>query len=227
LLPIVLDWGFAGAIRELRRRAPRRLELQLWLSYPEQPHHAELRALVSGPVVFDAPCNRLQLPAAELDRPLPGDPQLLRLARAQLDERLRSAAPAISTRERVCLLLRARLDSDPSLDCIARELGVSSRTLRRRLAALGTTFQDLVEELRRAQAAAWLGDDTLSIDVISRRLGYRDASNFRRAFRRWQGITPSEYRARQRPAVAPNDGSWPARPLPAPRRVRRDSHAQR
>lgn len=213
LLPIVLDWGFAGAIREHRRRIQRRRpELQLWLSYPERPHHARLQRLVAAPIVFDASCNRLRLPAADLDLPVAGDPQLCQLAQKQLDKLLRTR-PRASTLEQVQERLRVSLESDCSLERIARDLGTSSRTLRRRLSASGATFHELLDGVRRELARDWLRDDSLSIDAIARQLGYRDASNFRRAFLRWQGVAPSAYRNRQRAALAEDDRSRPAMPL--------------
>ncbi|MEY4514190.1 MAG: hypothetical protein RLZZ450_6312 [Pseudomonadota bacterium] len=120
---------------------------------------------------------------------------------------------------------------------IARDLRVSARTLRRRLGALGTSFQELLEDVRRGRAIAYLVESEVAVEQISVQLGYGDPANFRRAFRRWEGVAPSTYRAERRAAAqglpperapdvrakavdsparkATDDRAWPARPLPA------------
>jgi AraC-like DNA-binding protein len=72
---------------------------------------------------------------------------------------------------------------------------MSPRTLKRKLAACGTTYSDLLDELRQNRAVQLLGSDQLSIEAIADRLGYSDAANFGRAFRRWTGTTPGAYRS--------------------------------
>ncbi|HKU42099.1 MAG TPA: AraC family transcriptional regulator ligand-binding domain-containing protein [Polyangiales bacterium] len=210
LVTTVLDWGFAGACLQHRRRLTRAdPELELWLHYAERPHHGELRAIVGGPVVFEAACDRLQLPAADLDQRLPGDPDLAKLARSQLDKLLAAPAPRALpelVRERIDL----RLAENASLDRIARELRLSARSVRRQLSAAGTSYHALIEELRRARACSWLADPSQRVDEIARQLGYGDASNFRRAFRRWTGLSPSAYRRR----LAADDRMRPAKTVP-------------
>ncbi len=71
---------------------------------------------------------------------------------------------------------------------------VSERTLKRKLAADATTYSQLVAEERRALATRLLRSDELSIDEVAARLGYSDATNFTRAFRRWTGMTPRAFR---------------------------------
>lgn len=201
LLPLVLDWGMAGSCLHLRRRAhPRVLPLEMWLSYGERPHHGLLREMVGGPVIFDAPCNRYQFPASELDRPLQGDPYLAQLATTQLDAKL---ARICESEHRIFVddvrqRLASRLTSDASLARIARDLRVSARTLQRQLAALGVSFQELLEEVRLTRARQYLLESDDSIEQIASRLGYGDSSNFRRAFRRWTGSSPAAFRAAER-----------------------------
>jgi AraC-like DNA-binding protein len=68
--------------------------------------------------------------------------------------------------------LNARLASDASLDGTARDLGMSARTLRRRLSALGASFQDLLDEVRRARAIACVLETEVSLDDVGSQLGY-------------------------------------------------------
>jgi AraC-like DNA-binding protein len=173
-------------------------EMQAWLTYAEEPHHKELRALVGGPLSFGAPLNRLQIPAWELDLPgLRSDPHLLRLAEEQLERQLteleHERAPDLT--EQVRDRLAARLHEGASIERVARELRLSARTLRRRLEQLGITFQALLADVRRTRAVEYLLHSEEAVERIAERLGYGDPSNFRRAFRRWTGQPPAAYRA--------------------------------
>ncbi len=175
-------------------------EVELSLPYPEQPHHQRLRSQVTGRLVFDAPALRVRLPATALERRLLGDPYLLELARQQLDAeltKLRRSLP-IDLAGQVRQRLTAVLPDDSSLTRIARDLRLSARTLRRKLQASGESFQGILEQARHEHAVSYLVDTDHSIKEISWRLGYRDPSNFRRAFQRWTGLSPIDYRAKHR-----------------------------
>ncbi len=82
-----------------------------------------------------------------------------------------------------------------SVESIAPQLALSSRTLNRRLADAGTSFRALCESVRRTRAENLLCDDTVSLAEISFMLGYQEQSTFQRAFKRWTGMTPGEFRA--------------------------------
>lgn len=81
-------------------------------------------------------------------------------------------------------------------DAAAHALHMSSRTLKRRLADLGTTFSALMDEERRSRALRLLRSQELSLDEVANRLGYASGPNFARAFRRWTGMSPGRYRKR-------------------------------
>lgn len=74
-------------------------------------------------------------------------------------------------------------------------VGMSVRTLQRRLAETGVSYSDLVDEVRLASALTLIDDRSIRLSEISRKLGYADAANFDRAFRRWTGFSPSQVRA--------------------------------
>ena len=82
----------------------------------------------------------------------------------------------------------------PSIEEVATSFHVSSRTLNRRLKDLGTTFKDLVAEVRKKLAIEYLRSPKNSIDEIAYLLGYQDSSNFSKAFRNWTGHSPTQYR---------------------------------
>jgi AraC-like DNA-binding protein len=84
----------------------------------------------------------------------------------------------------------------PEMEQIASQFGMSARTLQRRLGDRETTFQALLDGVRRRYAERYLSDDRLSLGEIAFLLGFSEPSNFHRAFRRWTGTTPSAFRAR-------------------------------
>ncbi len=88
----------------------------------------------------------------------------------------------------------AALSGSLSLVDAARSLGLSPRSLQRRLSGLGTSFEMQVDGWRRNQAHRHLADPTLSIASVARMLGYRDPAHFVRAFRRWEGQPPRRWR---------------------------------
>jgi AraC-like DNA-binding protein len=82
-----------------------------------------------------------------------------------------------------------------ALPRIAKQMHMSVRTLKRKLEADGTSYSELLDEQRRGKAMLLLRRDDLAIEEIADRLGYSDAANFTRAFRRWTGTTPKAFRA--------------------------------
>jgi len=88
----------------------------------------------------------------------------------------------------------AAQESFPRIEWVAAKLGITRRSLQRRLAAHDTTFNRMVEEILQARAKALLADSRMSITDIALQLGYADPAHFTRAFRRWMGVMPSVYR---------------------------------
>ncbi len=105
-----------------------------------------------------------------------------------------------TTRRTRSAIWRQLREGDPTLDGVSRELNVSPRTLQRRLADEGTSFSELLGELRRSLATSLLRDRDLGIHEIAFLLGYSEPSAFYRAFRRWQEVSPSTYRGSARGA---------------------------
>ena len=100
-----------------------------------------------------------------------------------------------ATVESVRAGLLARLPRGyPALADLARELGLSARTLQRRLAAAGQSYSGLVEATRLEVALTLLRQESMPIAKIATSLGYEDAAHFTRAFRRWTGKAPTEMR---------------------------------
>jgi AraC-like DNA-binding protein len=144
-------------------------------------------------IEFGAPCNMSVFDPTFLDTPLPqANEHSVRLCEDQcgkLADRRRSTSGFVN---RVRDKLLADLPRIPDMETAATRLGVTSRTLRRRLANEGTTFRRLVEELRLSLAEELLRAGGLSMTEIAYRVGYTDASSFFHAFKRLTGKTPTE-----------------------------------
>ncbi|MEE4660438.1 MAG: AraC family transcriptional regulator [Halieaceae bacterium] len=160
------------------------------------PHAAEYRPMFAGnPVNFEQPCTEMVLNSALLEKPVVQNEQsLARFLRHPVLSMLKEQYKASSWTARVRQLLRKNLDRMPELEVVAAELDVHPQTLRRRLAAEGTSFTELKSQVRRDVALHYLGKQGLSIEEIAHRAGFSESSAFIRAFKGWTGVTPYTYR---------------------------------
>lgn len=164
---------------------------------PEAPAAEQLEVLGRLPVIGDQ--EALFVPYEQWELPNPRrDPMLQKLliahakdvaARLPEDDFLSMLQGAI-----VAALHRG----DPSIERVASRLGLTARTLQRRLEAEGTAFQELLDKLRQELAVRYLAGTRLSLTEIGNMLAYSDATAFGRAFRRWTGHSPAAYRERER-----------------------------
>ncbi|GGA87095.1 transcriptional regulator [Brucella endophytica] len=170
--------------------------LRVDLAYPA-PAHAEVYNQVFGcPVRFGQLGNAFVFSPAWYCRPLvTADSfthrQLLEFM-AYNRARNREAAEIIASVERV---LRQKLDSRNHISKVARALGMSERTLRRRLSESGVSFQSILDGVRKNRALELLANQNMPVEQIAFAVGFSDPHNFRRAFRRWTGATPGALRA--------------------------------
>lgn len=149
------------------------------------------------PLYFDAPQYALTFSRSWLDvRPPNADADLQRVLQKQIDALEAEHSDNIPDHMKD-LLRSALLTGHCNEDKIATLLGMGPRTLIRRLESAGTSFRELVDETRFELAQQMLEDSSLNVGQIAETLGYSRASAFSRAFRRWSGGTPVEWRARQ------------------------------
>jgi AraC-like DNA-binding protein len=160
-------------------------------------------ALFGCPVSFGADANRLSIGLADADHPLPtGNRDLAAMHDHALVEQLaRLDKKDVIARFRASLLERMT-SGDLSEDNLARDLHMSRRSLQRRLAEAEATYQSLVDDTRRDMALRYLADADKSATDIAFLLGYSQQSAFTRAFRRWMGMSPTEYRSSKSLATA-------------------------
>lgn len=153
-----------------------------------------LRLVPLRNLAFGRAHNRLHFPRAMLDEPLPqADPHTLEICIAQCDVLMQRN----EQRRGITAVVRSKLFRDsgvfPTLPDVAAELDMHPRTLRRRLADEGTSFRALLAEARSAVAVDLLCNVGLTVEEVSKRLGYSDVSTFSHAFKRWHGVAPSAY----------------------------------
>jgi len=166
-------------------------------SYPRPSHASEYGFLYPGPVSFEQPVSALYFEAAQLATPIRQDRRSLArfIARAPGDW-LFVAFEQHPTSQKVREHLRPRLSDPVTAGQTASALHLSLRTLTRRLAEEGTTFQAIKDELRRDAAIQRLTKSDTPIAVIGQEIGFEDRNTFYRAFKKWTGSTPGAYRAR-------------------------------
>lgn len=171
-----------------------RVEGRAECTFPAPPKFERFVPVLQGTVVFDRPANRLLARRAVLDLPIVGrDPVAMRLAAQQCERELAALDESAGSAGRVREVLEKE---DVPLDRVAKSLGMSTRTLKRKLAAEGTSFSDIVDERRRERAIELCADKSRGVEDIAVALGYSDVANFVRAFRRWTGMTPAAFRRR-------------------------------
>jgi AraC-like DNA-binding protein len=195
----VNEFCIAAFVASLRDIAPNVTLTRVAFSHPRP---AQIDALVTffgtDRIEFGQERDGFTFSAALLDQPIASaDPALLAVLDAHASHLLASL-PATrdfvgSVRDAIG---RELLDGTPDIARVAQKLHMSARTLQRRLAELGTAFQDLVDTVRHELAARHLQEGTLAISEVAYLLGYSDPRAFLRAFRRWTNTTPGEYRER-------------------------------
>lgn len=157
---------------------------------------ARLSALMRCPCRFAADTTRVEITAEAWDTPsLRTNPSVL----AALEQVAESMLGEVAFSERVRLAATQSLrGGDARIEAVARILGLTPRTLQRRLQAEGLRYQAIVDAARGALAQQQLADPERSIEELAGLLGYADAGSLGRAFRRWYGCSPAEYRQRLR-----------------------------
>lgn len=170
--------------------------------YPEPTHVGEYQHLFSSRLCFDEPRTRLCFHKRYLGRGLAQDERTLKeFLKSSPADLLAKPEDHSSYTARIRKLLSRDLSSTPpDFEQVADSLAVSPQTLRRRLRQENTSFQEIKDHLRRDVALYYLARPELSINEIAFRVGFTEPSTFHRAFKKWTGLTPGEYRENPAPA---------------------------
>jgi AraC-like DNA-binding protein len=172
-------------------------ELEVWFSYAEPVSVREHRATFGdAKLVFSAPWNGFVWDAKRLDTRLAtADSSLHRVLREHASRLLETLAPGDSLVQQVRAQVLATLKDGPlAAEDLAARMGITRRTLTRRLQKEGTTFSDVLEGVRKNAAVHYLTTTEHTAEDIAFLLGFSESSAFVRAFRRWHGVAPIAYR---------------------------------
>lgn len=190
-----------------KEHAPCRLALECCFAHPKPADISEYeRAFEGSTLRFDAGFYGFVLDAAVIDAPLLTADVALHATHVEHLELLYARLDA-STPRNIEARVRQALGSDlrcsfASADRVARALHMSRRTLARRLDEEGTTFSEVLDSHRRELGVRYVARSALTLAEISERLGFSQVQGFGRAFRRWTGRSPLEYRNAARKSAA-------------------------
>jgi AraC-like DNA-binding protein len=195
--PTWIDMCFGWTVTIGRRGTGRNLHpSRVELRRPEE-HRRLYENYFGCSLKFGARRNRLFFRTEDVRQPfVTHNPELLELVAPQLESELKQQLADGPLKERTKGILKRLLAGQkPRLEDISAELRVGARTLQRRLLEEGITFHDLVEEARREMAQHYLRQPALELNETAYLLGYEDPNSFIRAFHKWEGTSPGEWRS--------------------------------
>ena len=194
----IYEFGLTLAMNTTRFVMGRRLVPE-WVEFGHDRRNDidEFRRYFGAPVHFGMPRNAIILKRSHLDlRCRSADARLLRILKGYCEEILKQRPEKGDLKHDVEHLIATHLPSGAATkQRVARELGMSERTLARRLSDLGTSFAQILEEVRHQLAVRYLEEPDVRASEVSYLLGYSEPSAFNHAFRRWTGVSPSKFRS--------------------------------
>lgn len=194
----VVDYQLASYHLAIRLRAPEvPPEMEVWFKSPAPAYADDYRAIFeSSKLVFDAAFNGFVSDAWRLDTAFPGaNAPLHRVLRAHADQLLADLGSEVNLIQRVSSdILAALTHGAIAAEQTASRLGMTRRTLTRRLAQEGTSYSELLKEARYRMAIHYLRNTRHSVEDIAFLLGFSECAPFVRAFKRWSSQSPADYR---------------------------------
>lgn len=193
---IMVDLGLSWILNVAQRGSDGEITpLRLELSRPVK-HRAVLESHFGCRVIFKADRNALVFRSSDLDHPfVTQNEELLTIIGTHFDSELKGRNASVKIGDQLKgVLKRSLAGKRPTLQDVAGEMGMGTRTLQRRLTAAGITFQKLVEDTRRELARHYLEQSTVELYEVAFLLGFEDANSFFRAFQVWEGTSPTEWR---------------------------------
>ncbi|MEQ8268688.1 MAG: AraC family transcriptional regulator ligand-binding domain-containing protein [Parvibaculum sp.] len=194
----LVELFFAGVLAALRQLiGPLPDECRLELSYAPAMPEEIYRRYLGVSVFFGRSQNRFIGPNERIDQPLSaaGIP-VAEMYRRQCERLLRDMNAADGLSGEVRRMILGARGHFPGMSEAARRFNISERTLRRRLEAENTSYRGIVDDVRSYLAREYLRETPLCVADVASLLGFDDVANFRRAFRKWNGCPPQDFRAR-------------------------------
>jgi AraC-like DNA-binding protein len=196
ILPCVVEEEFSMLCRVYPMLTGHSLKIiEAHFQYPQPDYVSLYKSIFNCPLSFDANDNKLVLNGSILKQPILQANPLSVAAAERLCADFLKANPAtddLVMRVRQIILKQHNKFWDE--DTIAQRLNITSRTLRNQLRRAGTNYQSVLDSIRKQISQDDLLHSALNIEEIAEHVGYSDARSFRRAFKKWTGQTPVEYR---------------------------------
>jgi len=169
--------------------------LEVTFIYPEPESRSEYERIFKCPVRFGQKDNSFTLAMSVVNTPiLMANPGLLEYFEKYAQDFLAEMERNNEHTRAVTKIILSRLDDEAlSIDRVAKEMAVSVRTLQKRLEEEGVVFSDLYKDIRRRLAQKYLCEN-YTVEQITYLLGFSEPSVFRKAFKKWSGVTPREFR---------------------------------
>ncbi len=201
---LLTDAAFAFVVELGRRGTKTKLQakrIELKRAPGPAQHH---EAFFMCPVKYRARRDAIMLQPADLDLPfVTHNAELIEMLTPLLDRQLAGRKTQEKIVDQVKWILKRLLSgSRPDIVLVAKELGMSGRTLQRRITDEGATFRQLLNEARQELVRQYLSDPSIEINETAFLLGYEDPNSFYRAFRTWEGTTPANWRSTHQAAMA-------------------------
>lgn len=172
------------------------LNFRMEFPYPEPEHSDEYHRMLGDELYFDCKLGRISFSDEWLDARVPSsNPSLLALYEQECKRLLEDLEDDDTLSEQTLAVLRKLEGHYPQMPQVAEMLAMSPRTYRRRLTDESSSYQQLLDQVRREQATHYLQETRLPLASIAYMVGFNDVSNFRRAYIKWTGQTPREARS--------------------------------
>ena len=179
----------------LRKEIFQYVKYELRVSYPAPDYLQYYQESFGGAVVFDSLTTQIRFPVEYLKLPLIlAEPISAKSAEKQCESQLASIENSEGLIAEIRRLMLDKHGCFPNLENLAEHLYTTPRTLTRHLKVLNTSYQEILDEVRKKLALRYLETTKLTVDEIAELLEYSTASNFSRAFKKWTDKTPGSYR---------------------------------
>lgn len=207
-----IDWLISFGIAFIRTWCGRNWSpKEAHFMYAEPKDTAIYQHAIGCPIFFSSQSNCFVFSESVLDKTkTDADPRLFEILRDDLDRLLKQTLAATDAEHDLITEVQTEIarricSGAPSIDQVATRLNISTRTLQRRLADKGYAFKELVEVIRHKMAVNYIKNSQYSFIDITFLLGYSEVGAFSRAFRRWTGKTPAQYRKQEGESITPAD----------------------